>query len=90
MSVPRSSGRVNQPSFLSLQRCDYLNASIAQSDDFEGDDLPNNLFSNLAPLPILFGEQVIKQFLSMSTRWTDDLLLAMGPLGIITDVVSAT
>ncbi|KAJ4212988.1 hypothetical protein NW759_011249 [Fusarium solani] len=59
------------------------------SDEFDGDDFSNNLFSDLAPLLTLFGEQVTKQFLSMSMGWADNVLLAMGPLGIITTVVSA-
>jgi len=58
------------------------------SDEFEGDEFANNLFSDLAPLLTLFGEQVTKQFLSMSLGWADHLLLAMGPLGIITIVIS--
>ncbi|KAF2791447.1 hypothetical protein K505DRAFT_207343, partial [Melanomma pulvis-pyrius CBS 109.77] len=56
---------------------------------FEGDEFSNNLFSDLAPLLTLFGEQVTKQFLSMSMGWADNILLGMGPLGIITTVVSA-
>lgn len=59
------------------------------SSDFDGDDFSNNLFSDLAPLLTLFGEQVTKQFLSLSMGWADHILLAMGPLGIITIVVSA-
>lgn len=57
--------------------------------DFSGDEFSNNLFSDLAPLLTLFGEQVTKQFVSMSMGWTDDILLAMGPLGIMTIMVSA-
>ncbi|KAG9498558.1 hypothetical protein J7337_009366 [Fusarium musae] len=57
--------------------------------EFKGDDFSNNLFSDLAPLLTLFGEQVTKQFLSMSMGWADNILLAMGPLGVITIVVSA-
>ncbi|KAF4439272.1 Serine threonine- phosphatase 6 regulatory ankyrin repeat subunit B [Fusarium acutatum] len=55
--------------------------------EFEGDDFSNNLFSDLAPLLTLFGEQVTKQFLSMSMGWADNILLAMGPLGVITIVI---
>ncbi|OAL57271.1 hypothetical protein IQ07DRAFT_462740, partial [Pyrenochaeta sp. DS3sAY3a] len=57
--------------------------------DFAGDEFSNNLFSDLAPLLTLFGEQVTKQFVSMSMGWTDNILLAMGPLGIMTIMVSA-
>jgi hypothetical protein len=56
---------------------------------FAGDDFSNNLFSDLAPLLTLFGEQVTKQFLSMSMGWADHIILGMGPLGVITAVVSA-
>ncbi|KAF4850290.1 hypothetical protein CGCSCA4_v003954 [Colletotrichum siamense] len=62
---------------------------MAPTKDFEGDEFSNNLFSDLAPLLTLFGEQVTKQFVCMSMGWTDDVLLAMGPLGIITIIVSA-
>ncbi|KAK4098409.1 hypothetical protein N658DRAFT_568772 [Parathielavia hyrcaniae] len=57
--------------------------------EFDGNDFANNLFSDLAPLLTLFGEQVTKQFLSMSMGWADNIMLAMGPLGILTVVVSA-
>ncbi|RPA84406.1 hypothetical protein BJ508DRAFT_223080 [Ascobolus immersus RN42] len=53
------------------------------------DDVSNNLFSDLAPLLALFGEQVAKQFLASSTTWEDNIIFAMGPLGIVTAVVSA-
>lgn len=59
------------------------------AEAFEGDEFSNNLFSDLAPLLILFGEQVTKPILSMSMGWADDILLAMGPLEIMTIVVSA-
>lgn len=59
------------------------------SAEFAGDNFSNNLFSDLAPLLTLFGEQVTKQFLSLTLGWADHILLAMGPLGIITIVVSA-
>jgi hypothetical protein len=52
-------------------------------------DFSNNLFSDLAPLLTLFGEQVTIQFLSMSMGWADNILLAMGPLGVVTIIVSA-
>ncbi|KAL0936785.1 ankyrin repeat protein [Colletotrichum truncatum] len=62
---------------------------MAPTKEFEGDEFSNNLFSDLAPLLTLFGEQVTKQFLSMSMGWADNILLAMGPLGTITIMVSA-
>jgi hypothetical protein len=54
-----------------------------------GEEFSNNLFSDLAPLLTLFGEQVTKQFLSMSMGWADHIMLGMGPLGVLTSVVSA-
>lgn len=54
-----------------------------------GDDLANNLFSDLAPILALFGEQVAKQFLSESMGWADNILFAMAPLGVITGIISA-
>jgi len=65
------------------------NATAGATDEFGGDEFSNNLFSDLAPLLTLFGEQVTKQFLSMSLGWADNILLAMGPLGIMTVIVSA-
>ncbi|RYP05608.1 hypothetical protein DL765_009791 [Monosporascus sp. GIB2] len=70
-----------------------MNATILENTpaegDFNGDEFSNNLFSDLAPLLPLFGEQVTRQFLSMSLCWADNFLLAMGPLGIITIMISA-
>jgi hypothetical protein len=63
------------------------NTSRATSS-FAGKDFSNNLLSDLAPLLTLFGEQVTKQFLSMSMGWADNLLIALGPLGIMTILVS--
>lgn len=62
---------------------------MSSAGEFDGDEFSNNLFSDLAPLLTLFGEQVTIQFLSMSLGWADNFLLAMGPLGIITIVISA-
>ncbi|KAK6348811.1 hypothetical protein TWF730_009581 [Orbilia blumenaviensis] len=55
----------------------------------EGDEFSNNLFSDLAPILALFGEQVARQFLSQSISWLDNIIFAMAPLGIITAIVSA-
>jgi hypothetical protein len=53
------------------------------------DDFVNNFLSDLAPLLALFGDQATKQFLSLCTGWADNIILAMGPLGILTIIVSA-
>ncbi|KAI5777047.1 hypothetical protein EDC01DRAFT_624570, partial [Geopyxis carbonaria] len=62
---------------------------IPNSKADTGDEFSNNLFSDLAPLLALFGEQVTKQFLSQSLNWVEHIIFACGPLGIITAVVSA-
>ena len=55
----------------------------------EAENLSNALNSDLAPLIALFGEQVTKQFMSQSMGWWDHIIFAMGPLGILTAIVSA-
>lgn len=54
-----------------------------------GEDFSNNLFSDLAPILALFGEQVAKQYMSHSMTWMENLIFAMGPLGIITAITGA-
>ena len=54
-----------------------------------GTDTYNNLFSDLSPIIALFGEQVSKQFLAQSTRFSECVLFASAPLGILTGIVSA-
>lgn len=65
------------------------NANNSNKNAFPGDNFSNNLFTDLAPLLALFGEQMTKQFLSMSLGWADNLLLGMAPVGILTVVISA-
>src|SRR2546423_3162053 len=64
-----------------------IQAAFPSQDD--GDQFTSNLFSDLAPLIALFGEQVSKQFISNSTSFAENIIFAMAPLGIITAVVSA-
>ena len=52
-------------------------------------DFINTLGTAIGPLLTLFGEQATKQFLSMSMGWADNILLATGPIGILTCIVSA-
>ena len=54
-----------------------------------GTDTYNNLFSDLSPIIALFGEQVSKQFLAQSTRFSECILFASAPLGILTGIISA-
>lgn len=53
------------------------------------DGCSSSLFSDLAPVLQLFGEQVAKQFMSQSLQWTDHVIFSMAPLGVITAVVGA-
>ncbi|KAI5851794.1 hypothetical protein BZA05DRAFT_473941 [Tricharina praecox] len=62
--------------------------SVAAAED-AGDDMSDNLFSDLAPLLTLFGEQFAKQYMSQSMSWLDNVIFAMAPLGIITAIVGA-
>lgn len=54
-----------------------------------GGDFSNNLFSDLAPVLALFGEQVAKQYMSQSMSWVENVIFAMAPLGIITAMTGA-
>ena len=56
---------------------------------FPGNDFSNNIFTDLAPLLTLFGDQMTKQFLSMSMGWADNALIAVCPIGVLTVMVSA-
>ncbi|KAK4198631.1 hypothetical protein QBC40DRAFT_341164 [Triangularia verruculosa] len=62
-------------------------AGVVAGDD--GDDFANNLITDLGPILTLFGERVTMQFMRGSMTWVDNILLAMGPLGIITIIVAA-
>jgi len=61
----------------------------ATSRGFPGDNFSNNLFTDLAPLLALFGDQMTKQFLAMSMGWMDNALIAICPIGVLTVMVSA-
>ncbi|KAF5006575.1 hypothetical protein FDECE_7050 [Fusarium decemcellulare] len=63
-----------------------LFGSSNETDFWE--DFGNNFATDLAPIISLFGEQVTKQFLSESTTILDTIIFAVGPLGIITAIVS--
>ena len=64
-------------------------SNASSSSSFSGGDFSNNLLSDLAPLLTLFREQVTKQFLSLSMGWAGNVLIAIGPLGIMSILVSA-
>lgn len=52
-------------------------------------DFSNNLFTDIGPLLVLFGESMTTQYLSESTSFLDYFIFAMAPIGILTAVVSA-
>ncbi|CAG7989815.1 unnamed protein product [Penicillium nalgiovense] len=56
--------------------------------DDSWDDFTNNLATDLAPLIILFGERLTKQFLSESINTLDNIIFALSPLGVLTAIVS--
>ncbi|KAJ5555137.1 hypothetical protein N7461_003607 [Penicillium sp. DV-2018c] len=56
--------------------------------DDNWDDFTNNLATDLAPLIVLFGERLTKQFLSESISVLDNVIFALSPLGVLTAVVS--
>ncbi|KAI8724243.1 hypothetical protein NCS52_00282000 [Fusarium sp. LHS14.1] len=63
--------------------------AAARADDDDGlSDFSNDLATDLAPLLVLFGDAVTKQFLRESTSYLDYLIFAMGPIGILTAMVS--
>ncbi|KAK4032315.1 hypothetical protein C8A01DRAFT_20601, partial [Parachaetomium inaequale] len=64
-------------------------APINGDSKWNGAETLEKLCSGLAPLLSLFGEQVTRQFLSVSLGWSDHLMLASGPIGIIPVVASA-
>ncbi|KAI8712283.1 B30.2/SPRY domain-containing protein [Fusarium sp. LHS14.1] len=48
-----------------------------------------NVFTDIAPILALFGEQFAQQYLSQSFTWLDHLIFACVPLGIITALAGA-
>ncbi|KAM0435852.1 hypothetical protein ACHAPT_002743 [Fusarium lateritium] len=60
--------------------------TAAAADDAE---FAFNLFSDIAPILALFGDQFARQFMSESLTWLDHLIFAMVPLGIITSITGA-
>jgi hypothetical protein len=53
------------------------------------DDFLNNLAADLALILAPFGEQMTKQYLSGSITMVDYFIFAMGPIGILTAIISA-
>ncbi|KAF3083749.1 hypothetical protein TWF706_001100 [Orbilia oligospora] len=60
----------------------------SDSSASEWDEFANNFATDIAPIAVLFGEQITKQFLSESTSVLDHIIFAVAPLGVLTAVVS--
>ncbi|RGP73581.1 ankyrin repeat domain-containing 28 [Fusarium longipes] len=75
-------------SLLFFMPCSAMALFGASNETDFWDDFANNFASDLAPVITLFGEQVTKQFLSQSTTILDIIIFSVGPLGILTAVVS--
>lgn len=54
-----------------------------------GQEFVTNFISDLAPLIILFGEELVRQFMSQSQDWGDYIIFAMGPLGVAPALIGA-
>lgn len=60
----------------------------SNGDTEDAADFISSIATAVGPLILLFGELATKQFLSTSLCLSDNVLLAMGPIGIITVAVS--
>ena len=54
-----------------------------------GQEFAASFFTDLAPLLILFGDQVVRQYMAQSQDWADHIIFAMGPLGVATALTGA-
>ncbi|KAF2449915.1 ankyrin [Karstenula rhodostoma CBS 690.94] len=59
------------------------------ADEDSPSEFAFTVFTDLAPLLALFGEQFARQFMSESLTWLDHIIFAMAPLGIVTAIVGA-
>lgn len=65
-----------------------LATAVAAKED-DDNEFAFNLFSDVAPILALFGEQFARQFMSESLTWLDHVIFAMVPLGIVAAVTGA-
>ncbi|KAF2728108.1 hypothetical protein EJ04DRAFT_592429 [Polyplosphaeria fusca] len=78
------------PSLVPYTLIILANLHFAAAGDGESDsEFAFNVFTDLAPLLALFGEQFARQFMSESLTWLDHIIFAMAPLGIVTAIVGA-
>lgn len=64
-------------------------SDTGQKDSFDIAGFSGNVISDFGPVLSLFGEQAARQFMSQSMGWSDNIIFAMAPLGIITAIVGA-
>jgi hypothetical protein len=65
-----------------------LTLAFPAQASYTWDYFADKFATDLAPIIVLFGEQVTKQFLSESTTILDNIIFAVAPLGVITAIVS--
>ncbi|KAF2865278.1 hypothetical protein BDV95DRAFT_612861 [Massariosphaeria phaeospora] len=63
--------------------------SSVQAAEDDASDFGLNVFTDLAPLLALFGDQFARQFMSESLLWLDHIVFAMAPLGVLSATVCA-
>ncbi|KAJ4328984.1 hypothetical protein N0V84_000555 [Fusarium piperis] len=80
-----SSAKIHHPATLLLLL--LLSRGAAAAEDRA--EFTVNLFTDIAPILALFGEQFAQQYLSQSFTWYDHLIFACVPLGIITALSGA-
>lgn len=54
----------------------------------EASNFENNAFIDFAPLLTLFGEEITKQFLSISVGLADNILVGIAPISIMMVIIS--
>ena len=54
-----------------------------------GQVFASNIFSDVAPFLALFGDQLVREFMSQSSCWPDYIIFSMGPLGITVALIIA-
>ncbi|KAH7305431.1 hypothetical protein B0I35DRAFT_492769 [Stachybotrys elegans] len=63
--------------------------TVAVAQDDNNAEFAFNIFSDVAPIIALFGEQFARQYMSESLTWLDHVIFAMVPVGIVTAITSA-
>ncbi|KFA51966.1 hypothetical protein S40293_09492 [Stachybotrys chartarum IBT 40293] len=66
--------------------CTFTLVGVHAADDLS--DWSSDLATDLGPLLALFGDNMTRQYLSESTSFLDYFIFAMGPVGILSAIVS--